>query len=515
MLVRAKRLYVRLSARLSSFPERVRLVADLKRNGAIAEAVPSVVNFYHYCRTRYETHSLGDFKIEHINSISRHLSALEDLLVRAFGVGRERAKMLDLIIALRPRERTPLVLLAFWRLEEGNTQSAYDLARRALAIDSRCLNAQWILGQAVRQEPHLANIDPSDNGIFTRDLSDRFCAAPFAELITNPTGDVHTCCPLLLPVTIGNVYEHSWHEAWNSPESIEVRRSIHDGDFKYCSRVHCHYLRSNTLPKKSEIADPAMREIVDQRKTKIDAPPKIANLGHDATCNLSCPQCRTELIVAKGDTIQKLKRANTEFVGPLLKDLPHVVITNSGDPFASRHYREFMKTIDPNGTPGLQEITLLTNGVLLTPREWDNFANIRHLKINIVISVDAAKPETYNSIRRRGDFERLRKNLAFVSELRRHNRIATFHMRFAVQTENFAEMPAFAEWARELNADVVAFTRLANCGTYSSEEFTARSICDIAHPRHNELISTLGNPSLRWERILFDNIDALRPRISA
>ncbi len=504
MFVWAKHLYKR-----RRFLERDQIISQLRKSGPRSEVVPAVVNFYHRYRDRYDPHPMGGFRIDRISDISRHLSALEDLLQTFARKRADSLSMLEFITSAAPSERTPLVLLAFWLLEANETQTAHDLARKALTIDSRCMNAHWIVREALRQNPDIANVDKADVEVFARDFTDRFCPAPFSELITNPTGDVHTCCPLLLPVTIGNVYQHDWQAAWNSPSSAEVRRSIHDGDFKYCSRLQCHFMRSNTLPLKSEVVDPAMRDIIDNRRTIIDTPPSVANLGHDATCNLSCPQCRTELIVAKGPLVQQLKKANEEFVKPMLKNLPHVIITNSGDPFASRHYRDFMKEISQTNTPGLREITLLTNGVLLTPKEWANFSNLHHLKIHIVVSIDAARAETYLSIRRRGDFKRLSDNLTFISGLRLDNSVATFQMRFAVQAENFEQMPAFANWARELDVDTVVFTQLANCGSYSPDEFATRSVCDASHPRHSALLTVFRDPALAWARIDFDNLEAL------
>jgi MoaA/NifB/PqqE/SkfB family radical SAM enzyme len=492
---------------------RSRLVR-LLRSGSAPQLFDEVVNFWRSYRVRYAPHPMGDFRIDRIDDISRYLAALEDLLRGAFGSGEKgRAKalpILEALISAKPSERTPLVLLAYWRLQQGQPELAYPLARKAASIDSRCLNAQWIVGQCLRARPDLPDVDQVDRDVFSRDFSDCFCPAPFTELITNPSGDVHTCCPLLLPVAIGNVYKDDWYSAWNSAASAEVRRSVHDGDFKYCSRSQCSYMRNNTLPKKAEITDPALRDIIDHRRVTIDTPPQVANLGHDATCNLSCPQCRTNLIVAKGPLVAQLKQANERFVKPMLRDLPHVIVTNSGDPFASRHYREFMKEISETNTPGLKSISLLTNGILFTAKEWDNFSNLHHLNIIVVVSIDAARADTYHEIRRRGDFQRLSANLKFISELRRSKKIGELHLRFAVQADNFEQMPDFVRWGQELDVDLVVFTQLANCGTYFPHEFALRSICDVNHPRHADLINVLGDPTFAWPRVFFDNLDGLR-----
>ncbi len=63
-------------------------------------------------------------------------------------------------------------------------------------------------------------------------------------------------------------------------------------------------------------------------------------------------------------------------------------------------------------------IDLRTNGVLLTPENWERIESVHYAVDAILISIDAATESTYRLLRRGGDFNRLLKNLEFVRELK-------------------------------------------------------------------------------------------------
>ena len=63
------------------------------------------------------------------------------------------------------------------------------------------------------------------------------------------------------------------------------------------------------------------------------------------------------------------------------------------------------------------------------------------------VSVDAARQDTYEVVRRGGSFDRLCRNLDFLGGLRAERRIDLLRLDFVVQALNFREMPEFVEWA--------------------------------------------------------------------
>jgi hypothetical protein len=138
------------------------------------------------------------------------------------------------------RHAPPLTLLAALAradLAAGRTAEAEALISRATARDANHLHLQALQRRAAGtgEPPGLAH---------------RFCAAPFENLETNPGGAVYFCCPAWLPVPIGNLEEADAASIWNSRAAQDIRASIHDGTYRYCSRTHCPKLSRATLPKR-------------------------------------------------------------------------------------------------------------------------------------------------------------------------------------------------------------------------------------------------------------------------
>lgn len=96
----------------------------------------------------------------------------------------------------------------------------------------------------------------------------------------------------------------------------------------------------------------------------------------------------------------------------------------------------------------------------------------------LTVSVDAATKETYERIRRNGNFDVLQKNMEFAADLRRKGELSYFRMNFVVQRENYREMIPFVQWGERLNVDEVFFTKILNWGTYTPEEFSQVSMME-------------------------------------
>ena len=93
-------------------------------------------------------------------------------------------------------------------------------------------------------------------------------------------------------------------------------------------------------------------------------------------------------------------------------------VTGSGDPFASRMFREFLFEIDGAGFPNLK-VNLQTNGILLTPRNWNRIRGIHGNLGEVIVSFDAASERTYGITRRGGRWQTLLENTAYLGERRR------------------------------------------------------------------------------------------------
>jgi MoaA/NifB/PqqE/SkfB family radical SAM enzyme len=309
----------------------------------------------------------------------------------------------------------------------------------------------------------------------------------------NKTGDVYMCCPSWLETPIGNLQTQSVEEIWNGKKAQEIRRSILDGSFRYCNFSRCPFLQTVTEPvqKVEDVTDEDLKAVIDNQLTILPYGPREINCSYDRSCNLSCPSCRTEIIVENKNKQQILEVQN-KIHNEALKDAHLLYITGSGDSFGSPFFREWLQTMKREDMPNLRMIHLHTNGLLWTPKMWSTIGeDIRELIKSAEISIDAASSETYSINRRGGSFERLLKNLEFIGSLRKSGPLEWLGISMVVQENNFLEMSDFVNLGKRFSVDTVYFSQLVNWGTYSEEEYCSRAVHLPDHPRHSELADLL------------------------
>ncbi|HEV2719462.1 MAG TPA: SPASM domain-containing protein, partial [Thermoanaerobaculia bacterium] len=216
-----------------------------------------------------------------------------------------------LLLAHDPSSRPALLVHAELQLERGDAGGAIETVRRALRVQAVCTTAQAMLFRAYAAARAQGSAAPELEAL-DYDLSDKFCRIPFTHFSTGVEGKTFACtCPSWVPFPIGNVLEAESAEAiWNSDVAMEIRRSILDGDFAYCSRTQCSYISARKLPRKSEITNPQWRAYIDNRVTRVEAAPLMVELNHDPTCNLACPSCRTEIVSANAQQIDRYAAAS-------------------------------------------------------------------------------------------------------------------------------------------------------------------------------------------------------------
>lgn len=349
------------------------------------------------------------------------------------------------------------------------------------------------------------------------DLEGRFCAAPFRQFDVYEGGPVHLCCSSWLPTAAGDLNRQSVEQAWNSKTAQAIRASIHDGSFRYCNHAVCPAIQENSLPTVEQAReDPELRRIIDDRQTRLESLPWFINLCNDASCNLWCPSCRTHRINhTDGDTLTKLRRVQAEIEETLFSHPSerhfHINVTGSGDPFASRIFREFLFGLDGRDFPNLK-INLQTNGVLLTPKNWRRMERIHRNIETVLVSFDAACPETYTVTRRGGHWATLIDNVRALGEFRRRGELGHLRLDFVVQQANYREMPAFVELAESLGADAASFSKILDWGTWSRSVFELQCIWREDHPEFDQFMEVLRDPGLSRPGVILGNIAPYRNR---
>jgi hypothetical protein len=311
--------------------------------------------------------------------------------------------------------------------------------------------------------------------------------------------------PEIVPDAIGNVVTDDIEQIINSETATKIRRSVIDGSFKYCDHVNCPLLVRGTLPRKNspEVKfDPVLRIAIDEHKCEVESV-RTLSFGYDLSCNLSCPSCRTEVIVQKFSEAGPARKSIDEKLAPLLPTLQRLFINSTGEFLVSKPSRLLLQAIDPTLCSELQ-IDILSNGTLFSETEWKKFSNIHGLVASVRISTDAASPETFEKVRRGGKWNIFWQNINFLGRLRRDNRIGELDLNFTYQLANFREMTTFVRMCEDIGADRAIFQRLFPAAAMTDAEYQERAVHRTDHPLHREFLEIMEDPSFKQPNVLGD-----------
>ncbi|MDE1902180.1 MAG: radical SAM protein [Alphaproteobacteria bacterium] len=385
-------------------------------------------------------------------------------------------------------------------LNGGDFLSAIKLAEKAADFNWLDLFPQdTILEANHRLDPQRPGLDSIKAWLKTR-----FCMYPFNWVEINDNNKVFSCCATFLPTplcTFDDVDRDGADAVLKSPALQKIRASILDGSFRYCSKMHCTAITNKWLISREE----------GLNLVKNLGPwPQHMMLAYDRSCNLSCPSCRRDMIVVSKYEQDRFKVISEKLVEPLLPHVDNIYVTGSGDPFGSIHFRTLLQKYCRDAVKKEPRLFLETNGVLCDKKAWDDIGLYGHVK-DVLVSIDAATEATYKIVRRGGDFQRLLKNMRFLSELRRNGDIPHLLQRFVVQALNFREMADFVRMGLDFGVDSVEFNLIRNWGTFTTEEFAHNNIGSTEHPDHQEFINILRDPIFDYPIVNLSGMQNLRP----
>jgi pyruvate-formate lyase-activating enzyme len=445
---------------------------------------------------------------------AKALRAFADYLSARDAFGGDPACVTAMVLGELPDSRPALLAHAELLIDARRLDDAIAVIRRALRIQAVCPQAQRLLGRArlAQRELGYGRVDAPDY-----DLTDKFCPMPFTHLATGYKGDAFACCcPAWVPFAIGNVLDApSAATVWNSEVAAEIRRSVHDGDFMYCSRTLCSYIAAEKLPRKAEIVDPLLRRYIDERTVLLDEVPQMVQLNHDPTCNLACPSCRTEIIAANAEEQDVYAESARRVILPLLRLVNgQSYISGGGEAFASKHYRSILGALNRAEYPDLY-IYLITNGQLATAERWRQYPDLPEMIDILSVSIDAARADTYERLRRPAKWSLLMKNLELMAEMRRSGSIRRLQVNFVVQEENYREIPEFVELGARLGVDSIWLQRLTNYGAYGEAAFAKADVTSPAHPQHAGLLDILRSNVVSHPAVDMEMLMPLLPEVVA
>ncbi len=393
-------------------------------------------------------------------------------------------------LAAEPNVRVRIqirLLLGLATAALGAARDALDSLMPLCATESQNVQVQGVLF-------HLEGLLDPENPKYQ--LGGKICLTPFEELdvLENST---QLCCAAFLPTSTGNLLYDPWQRVWNGGSAQAIRASMHDGSYRFCNKRICPKIQTNQLHKVEALeADPKWQEIITTRETEMARGPEMLNLSYDRTCNLSCPSCRVSRYAADEATRARFDSMQEREILPLLKAAKTVFVTGSGDPFASKNFRQLMEQLDAEGYPDLKFI-VMTNGMLFTRRQWEAFPSLHRRVESLRISLDAATGPTHELLRRGARWLVMEENLQFAGELLADGMIDDFMITFTLQSENFREMGDAIDLAHRIGASSVHFGRITNWGTFSPEEYAQKAVMLPGHPDHGEFLAACRDPRLR------------------
>ena len=272
------------------------------------------------------------------------------------------------------------------------------------------------------------------------DYSNRFCRKPWTFVEVHGDGNVYNCCPSWVTKPLGNILVDSWEEVWNGDISQEYRQSMLDSSFKNCIAKECsHLLRENLRSVEPVFEKDDLNILWRKLKTIDNTGPLVVNFCYDRSCNLSCPTCRDELVMHSSKSYEwnNIKKIHKIVIDEIIKDAYRLYITGTGDPFASPFFRSFLQEFDKSKYPNIGAIHLHTNGILWTKSMWESMENVHPFVKSVEISIDASNNETYDIVRRNGDWDMLMENLDYINTL---DTIDVITLSFVVQNINYKEI---------------------------------------------------------------------------
>ena len=324
------------------------------------------------------------------------------------------------------------------------------------------------------------------------------CTKPWNYLDVNHFGS-YMCCPSWLPTSIDNVgteNEVSITEGWFGETAEKIRTSVLDGSFSYCNHTLC--------PDISEVLAGRTTDTEFFKLKEHYVPPEVPMVEHilygqDRSCNMKCPSCRPDVVPndnVNSDAHKKKQSIQEEVEDTFGSSIKRIMLTGSGDPIYSKIYRDFLINFDASKYPNIDDIQIVTNGVLLNEKMWDSFNCQEYIK-TFDISFDAGTKDTYENVTRLGGvWESLINNIKFLVNLKDMKRHFIFS--YVVSEYNFKEMVQAMEIIDDITKDMIGTFKINfrqhvywSSGAFTPEHVTAISVFEPSHLQHNEFLEQL------------------------
>lgn len=310
----------------------------------------------------------------------------------------------------------------------------------------------------------------------------KFCEFPYKEVYLSRDGEVWACP--WMHCTIGNLYEEDLGEMWTGKAAQQARESILDGSYAFCRKTSCPHLERDDLPDLTE-------EEIQRRNVVSDVPERMV-IANDLICNIACTTCRKELFCPTQEYREKID-AVLENILPYANKTKKLTMNGGGEFLANPSFIKLLEKLQPVN----QDFQLFfeTNGILFDEVHWERFSHLAEYNISVAVTINSLRRETYRYLT--GGFDKLeqvKRNLKFISRLRRENKIKHVDAVMVVQECNFQEIPSYVHTllhSEEYSVDTVIFRPVYNWFHMDPETYWFKNVLNPLHPYHQEYLKIL------------------------
>lgn len=312
------------------------------------------------------------------------------------------------------------------------------------------------------------------------------CHYPYTSIQINEQGEVHCCChPWCSSYSFGNILKEDFSEIWNGKRAQEFRRQFLEDNYKYCKLDTCinapdRKFKTNLIAEKY---------------------PEVIALSYDRICNVECIFCRACNV--KQD-LSLFENKMDDIIPNVFKNAERVSLSGVGEALASLHTRNLMRKI-AKLYPKIK-FDILTNGILMDEKNLEEIGIVNNLGV-IRFSVHSIKKQTYNKLVKRGDFEKVMKNIHYIQGLKKQGLVQQLEFRFVINALNYKEMIPFAKFAKNVGANVTFLNLLENEDT--KDRFKELNVLNPSHKQYNDFVKVLKNPIFK-EDFIFINQELLQ-----
>jgi MoaA/NifB/PqqE/SkfB family radical SAM enzyme len=273
-----------------------------------------------------------------------------------------------------------------------------------------------------------------------------FCALPFEELYIYSTGDVTFGCCQDATKAVGNILEKPLDEIWNSALAEAVRRESMNPTLHPLCRVGC-----GITDRIANGEPPWYRPNPSRwpRKITISLPDSHCNIGgEEPTPETACIMCPRALIGFKPG--EEFTDQIVSGVKPFMGHLSTLMICGLAEALWKDRLFEILEQLEFARHADRITIETFSNGTTLSKRVREKWFRTCP-RSRILVSLDAATPETYRKIRRLDAYDMIVENVRCYVRERREGQLV--YITNNINLLNVREVEGMIDTAGELGVD--------------------------------------------------------------